>query len=341
MRIAILSFAHLHAEAYAANLRALPNVELIGIADENQARGRYFADLHKLRLFDSYQALLAEKPNGVIICSENANHLPLVQMAAEAGVHVLCEKPLATTLADTQAILEICQKAGVQLMTAFPMRFNTPINEIKKLLDSAALGKIYGCNAANQGSLPQFHQQEDLPFLQRTWFVDKKLAGGGALADHTVHLADLLRWLLKSEVTQVYAETGRILHAAHVDVETSGLIMLTFENGAFASIDCSWSKPSVYPTWGGLKIELVGEKGLATVDAFKQMVSIYSVKTARPHWAYWGSDANQAMIAEFVHAIRDNRPPAVTGHDGYKAGEIMLAAYLSAESHQPVNLPLK
>jgi len=338
VRIGILSFAHLHAEAYLQNMLAIPDVEVVGIADENIERGKYFAAIGKVRFFESYQALLAEKPDGVIVCSENSKHLPLVKMAAEAGVHVLCEKPLATTVEDANAIVNMCKKANVLLMTAFPMRFSTPALEIKKLMDLGGLGQIYGVNSTNQGALPEFHQAENLPFLKRDWFVDKTLAGGGAVADHLVHLADLLRWYLQSEVVEVFAATNQIMHKNKVQVETGGLVMLTFANGTFASIDCSWSKPAYYPTWGGLKLELVGEKGLATMDAYKQTSTVYSHYIGRPVWSYWGSDSNQSMINEFVAAIREKRPPSITGEDGLRAVELVAAAYRSADSGQPVAL---
>ena len=156
--------------------------------------------------------------------------------------------------------------------------------------------------------------------------------------DHVVHLADLLRWYLRSEVIEVYAVSNQILHAAKVGVETGALVMLTFANGTFASIDCSWSKPAYYPTWGGLKLELVGEKGMATMDGFKQVMSVYSHKVGRPQWAYWGSDANSGLLQEFMAAIREQRTPAITGEDGLKAVEIVIAAYQSAASGQPVKI---
>ena len=120
MKIGILSFAHLHAEAYIHNLRANPQVEFIGIADEDLERGQHYADMFDAHLFTSYEELLATKPDAVVICSENSKHRPLVEMAAQAGAHVLCEKPLATTVEDAQAIVDVCRDAGVTLMTAFP-----------------------------------------------------------------------------------------------------------------------------------------------------------------------------------------------------------------------------
>ncbi|MBX3066827.1 MAG: Gfo/Idh/MocA family oxidoreductase [Anaerolineae bacterium] len=338
MRIGILSFAHMHAESYIGNLRNIPDVEMIGIADENQQRGRYFADQFGATLYDTYEALIADKPDALIVTSENAKHRPLVELAAAAGAHVLCEKPLATSVEDARAIVEVCQRHGVKLMTAFPMRFSAPALEIKRLMEDGALGHIYGCNATNQGSLPESHQKENLAFLKRDWFVDKQLAGGGAMADHIVHLADLLRWYFQSEVTEVYARSNQILHEGKVSVETGGLIMLTFANGTFASVDCSWSKPANYPTWGGLKLELVGERGLATMDAFKQMITVYSQQAAKPYWNFWGSDADQGMVGEFVAAIREDRTPSVTGEDGLRAVEIVRAAYQSVESGATVDI---
>ncbi|MCB9454270.1 MAG: Gfo/Idh/MocA family oxidoreductase [Anaerolineaceae bacterium] len=338
MRVGILSFAHLHAEGYVSNLWAIPDVELIGFADDNPVRGKYFAEKFNLRQFESYEALLTEQPDAVIICSENARHYPLVKLAAEAGAHVLCEKPLATTLEDAQAIIDVCQANGVQLMTAFPMRFSPSVIEVKKLVDSGGLGPIYGCNSTNQGALPRFHQAEGMPDLGRDWFINQQLAGGGAVADHVVHLTDLLRWILQSEVVEVYAQTNQIFHRDEVEVETGGVVMLTFANGTFASIDCSWSKPAYYPTWGGLKLELVGESGLAAVDAFKQTMTLYNHDLRRPVWLPWGSDANQGMVAEFLDAARANRTPAITGLDGYQAVAVVAAAYQSAMTGGPVTL---
>jgi predicted dehydrogenase len=153
-------------------------------------------------------------------------------------------------------------------------------------------------------------------------------------------VADLLRWFLGCEVVEVYAALNNIFYRDQApNVETGGLVMLTFENGTFATIDCSWSRPPNYNTWGGLTMELVGERGMAAVDAFRQVMSVYTHRVARPYLAYWGSDASQGMINEFVTAIRDHRTPSITGYDGYKAVEIVLAAYRSAESGQPVRLP--
>jgi predicted dehydrogenase len=136
----------------------------------------------------------------------------------------------------------------------------------------------------------------------------------------------------------VYAQFNRILHADKVEVETGGLVMLTFANGTFAAIDCSWSRPLGYPIWGGLALEIVGERGVVTADGFRQNLINYGDRDTLTSWLPWGSDADRGMVAEFVSAIREGRAPAVIGEDGVKAVEIVVAAYRSAETGQVVTL---
>jgi predicted dehydrogenase len=329
VRVGIFSTAHLHIDAYIGNLRAVAGVEVVGVADHDHARAGAWGDAHGVAVFDSYASLLDAGVDAVVVCSETSRHRELVEMAAGAGAHVLCEKPLAATTGDADAIVTACDRADVTLMTAFPMRFSPPVVQVRDMVRTGALGTVRACNGANQGQLPKRH---------RAWFVDPTLAGGGAVMDHTVHLADLLRWYLDAEVVEVYAVTNRLLHADKVDVETGGLVMLTFSDGTFASIDCSWSRPDAYPTWGGLRFELIGEGGVIAVDAFRQRLDVYSEAGAPVRWPAWGSDANQAMIDEFCAAVRGGRPPAVTGVDGQRATEIVVAAYASARTGQAVRL---
>jgi len=329
IKIGILSFAHHHGEAHISNLRHMDGVELLGVADDDLSRGQKTASQNEAHFFSSYEALFDAKPDGVIICTENNRHRPLVEMAASRGVHVLCEKPLGTTLEDARAIVDACEKAGVLLMTAFPLRFSPALLEIKAGLDRGDFGDIYCFNATNQGELPTKH---------RAWFVDPELAGGGAIMDHTVHLVDIMRWFTGSEVETMYARSNKIFHTDEVEVETGALEMLTFENDVFATIDASWSRPQYWPTWGGLTFEMVTQRGAVVVDAFRQNLNIYRHEWQRSQWLPWGSDMNHAMVSDFVASIRENRPPRVTGLDGLRAVEATLAAYESDRTGQTVQV---
>lgn len=330
MRIGIISFAHMHAEAYAATLRGIPGIDLIGFSDADPERGGHFAGAYGLAWFERHEELLEAGVDAVIICSENAGRLELVDMAARAGVHVLCEKPIEVSLADAEAMGEACRRRRVAFMTAFPMRFDPSLRSVKTALDRGELGRLHGINGVNHAEMPARH---------RAWFAQRELAGGGAVMDHTVHLVDLMRWFLGCEVSEVYAEVGNLFHPGEIDVDSAGLISLAFEDGTCAAIDCSWSRPAGYPRWGHLKMELVGENGALAVDAFAQALTVYSGQQERnPTWHNWGSDPNRAMLQEFVAAIEEGREPAVTWHDGFQALRVALACYESAEQGRPITL---
>ncbi|OLC55157.1 MAG: oxidoreductase [Chloroflexi bacterium 13_1_40CM_4_68_4] len=329
LRAGLVSAAHVHAEAYATLLLSMPDVELVGLADIDAARGRAFAEVHHIRFLGTLDALLGERPDAVVVTSENTRHRSDVEASARAGAHVLCEKPLATTAADAAAIVDSCRAAGVRLMTAFPMRFSAPVRSVAASLRAGEVGEVRAVAAVNQGALPA---------RERSWFAEAALSGGGAVMDHTVHVVDLLRWMLDREPVEVWATTNRILHAARAAVETGGLVLVTFEGGAFASIDCSWSRPDTYPTWGGLGMEIVGTRGVLDLDAFRQRFVVHDSHEAHATWTYWGSDPDRAMLRAFVDAIRAGEEPPVSGVDGLRAVEVVEAAYRSAASGQPVRL---
>jgi predicted dehydrogenase len=330
LRIGILSFAHLHAEAYQANLKRIDGVNLVGFSHLDPHEGRYFAEKYGLQWYPGHDELLAEGLDGVLICAENANHLELVEKAATAKCGILCEKPIATTVADAEAIRRTCETNGVRFMTAFPMRFAPSAQAVRTMVKNGEIGEILGVNGINHSETPKNH---------RAWFADKELAGGGAVMDHTVHLVDLFRWYFNAEAVAVYAEVDNLFCRDAVAIDTAGLILVTFSNGVHASIDCSWSRPASYPRWGHLKMEIVGEKGAVVLDAFAQYVALYSRGSVRnPSWIGFGPDPNQAMMEEFVACIRERRDPCVSWQDGYQALRVALAAYESARVRQPVAL---
>ncbi|MDE0527813.1 MAG: Gfo/Idh/MocA family oxidoreductase [Truepera sp.] len=330
MRIGIMSFAHLHAESYIHNLKSIVGVEVIGFSDTDPVRGDRASREYESRWFPEHEALLAERPDAVLICSENANHRELVELAAAAGVHVLCEKPIEVSCESARAMREVCDRAGVHFMTAFPMRFDVNIRAAREVMARGELGEVYAINGVNHSENPYRH---------RAWFAQQALAGGGAVMDHTVHLLDLYRWFLGSEVVEVYAEVGNPFYPDEIDVDSAGLVTLTFETGVFASIDCSWSRPTSYPRFGHLKMELFGDRGALSVDAFAQHLRVWSGALERtPSWIGWGDNPDLAMIKAFVASVREDREPPVTWRDGYEALRVALACYQSAERGEPVAL---
>jgi predicted dehydrogenase len=328
IRIGLLSFAHMHAHSYATCLRQIPGVEIAGIADADAARGTRFAAEFDTTFYPAAEALLEQGLDGAIICAENVRHRPQVELAAPLTAHILCEKPIATTMADARAMIDTCAAHGARLHIAFPVRFSPPVQHLKNLLDKGELGRIHSVKATNHGSMPG------------GWFVDRALSGGGAVIDHTVHVIDLLRWFWGTEVTEVYAEVGESLLHPGLGIDDAGLLSFKLATGAYGTLDTSWSRPKSYPTWGDVKIEVLGERGIARVDAFNQTVAVYSDQVGRGQWLPWGSDMDLGLIHNFVEAIARKQEPFISGYDGLKALEVALAAYRSAELGQPVSLPL-
>jgi len=326
IKIGIMSFAHGHANSYAATLPTMPGVTLAGVYDDNVQRGETAAQRYGVPFFAEANALLDQGLDGVMICAENAKHRPLVELAAGRTAHILCEKPIATTAEDGQAMIDLCHRTNTKLQIAFPVRFSPPIQWLKATLERGELGKIYAVQTTNHGSMPG------------GWFIDKALSGGGAVIDHTVHVVDLLRWCWGAEVTEVYAEIGYDLLHPGLGIDDAGLLSFTLANGVYGTLDTSWSRPQSYTTWGDVKIEVTAEKGIVLVDAFRQHLAVSSNKAGNTQWRHWGSNMDLGLVADFVDMIRTGCEPSITGVDGLRALEVALAAYRSAESGQAITI---
>ena len=326
VRIGLASFAHMHAASYAACLRQLDNVEIVGLYDDHADRGAGQAQRFETPFVADLDTLLDQDLDGLIICSENSRHRPMVERAAGRTRHILCEKPIATTVVDARSMIDTCRSRGTRLQIAFPVRFAPGVQQLKELIDGGELGRVYAVKCTNHGSLPG------------GWFMDRALSGGGAVIDHTVHVVDLLRWIWNTEVVEIYAEVGVGLTRPDLDIDDAGLLSFTLANGIYGTLDTSWSRPTSYPTWGDVKIEVVAEGGVVYLDAFAQAVTVASNQIGKTRWQGWGSNMDMGLIRDFVEMIRGGREPSISGEDGLQALAVALAAYRSAETGQPVVL---
>ncbi len=256
--------AHHHAEHYAKVLATLPDVELVGFSDDDPVRSCRVAEETGLHQFSTLDELLSQDLDLAVVCSENSRHRKDVTLAAHRGVSVLVEKPLATSAQDARALILACREAGVNLRTAFPMRFSYPLVSLAGLVRTGRLGRPLVVVSANQGQVPD---------AIRPWFTVADLAGGGALTDHTVHLLDYCRWLLDDEVATVYAQVAGSVGSG-APVERFALVALRFTGGTIVTIDASWSRPVSFPSWGGLRLTVSGTAGRADADAFGEHLSV-------------------------------------------------------------------
>ncbi|MEV5610634.1 Gfo/Idh/MocA family oxidoreductase [Streptomyces sp. NPDC052225] len=342
MKVGVLSFAHVHAGGFARLLAAMDGVEVLAadpdtdLAAPGEVRGKDFAARLGVNYVDTYEELFAWGPDKVVVCSENVRHRPLVELAASHGVDVLCEKPLATTPEDGAAMVAACRAAGARLAVAHPVRFSPAYLAVRDAVRSGTTGEVLTVSGANNGYMPG---------ARRRWFIDPRLAGGGALMDHTVHLADLLDDLFEgSPATSVYAQTNNVLYENEADgavpVETAGLLTLTYANGAVATIDCSWSQPRHHPAWGGLSMQVVGERATLEMDAFDQKIHGFS-ETARAGVELpYGVDLDALMLREFLFPQADAAGPigVTDGEAGLRTVAIVAAAYESARTGRTVRV---
>ncbi len=318
MKVAILGCAHMHSYGYASELKKL-GCEIIGIYDHNTDAGTIFADKNQVAFYSSAEELLSLKPDAAVVCSENVYHKKYSLLAAERGIHVIVEKPIATTIEDAEEMIACCKANNVLLMVCFPVRYCTPVKDAKFLIDNGQTGDILSITATNHGMMPN------------GWFIDKELSGGGAGIDHTVHVADIMHWILKSDVKEVYAVMETLFH--DVTVDDCGHILLEFDNGTIGSIDFSWNRPKSFPTWGDVTLEINGSKRSISVDAFSEQLTIYSNTSEKSAEYYsFGSNMDYEMLMDFKNAIENGNQSPITGEDGLFALKVALMAY-RANSH--------
>ena len=321
VRLAILSAAHVHAPSYAACSKALPDAELTAVWDSDAARGERFAQNYETRFVANLNEAL-ENCDAVVIASENVRHAELTEAAARAGKHVLCEKPLAVNAEQGEIMLRATREAGVTLMTAFPCPFSPAFRTARARVQNGDLGDLLAVCTTNRGSCPF------------GWFVEPEHSGGGAMIDHTVHVADLLRRVLGASPESVYAVTGHNMYGQAWD--DTAMLALRYPKGVLATLDSSWSRPGSYKTWGDVTMGFVGSKGTLEIDLFAQSVEVYRDGAKTHTLAGYGSNLDLLMVGEFVAAIQEGRPPEVTGEDGWEAAKVALAGYASVDRREPV-----
>ncbi|MEM3793886.1 MAG: Gfo/Idh/MocA family oxidoreductase, partial [Candidatus Bathyarchaeia archaeon] len=171
INVAIQSFAHFHAYSYARALKELPNVRLLAVFDDDKERGVEAARRYGADFYEDYGSLLKrEDVEAVLIASENVKHAEMAIAAAEAGKHVLVEKPMAISLKDADEMIRAARKAGLKLQVCYVMRYSRPAMIVKELLDRGTIGRIRAIVGTNR-----------LRHFQGGWFVKPELSGGGAI----------------------------------------------------------------------------------------------------------------------------------------------------------------
>jgi len=324
--LGVLSAAHPHAASYVTAVGDIDGAEVVAIADGDTERGRAFADEHDI-VYDSPDAVL-DRIDAAVVCAANADHAAWVERAADASVDVLCEKPLATTVATADDMVEICADRDVSLGVAMPVRFAEPARHAKAAVESGEIGEVRAFVGTNL-----------LKWMtDGGWFVDPERSGGGAIMDHSVHVIDIVRWISGREVTEVYAESGTAF--ADIPVEDIDVLSMELADGTPVTHDGSWRQPEQYDTWGDVTLRIVGTEGVLEVDCFDQTFKHTRETGDDPGIGsvYWGSSMDKGLLDDFVAAVREGRDPAIPGEEGARELRVVEAAYESVETGEPVSV---
>jgi len=317
-------------ERHAAGFAMTDGAVIVGVADSNEARAQKLARQVDAAPFSDWRELLSTGLDILVVSLPHNLHVEPAEAAAAQGIHLLMEKPIATTLSDGHRIVDACRNAGVKLTISFVHRYREEVRAAKRWLDQGLLGTPRLVRETMGGQ-----HGKHLP----TWVEQKAIAGGGVMMYSAIHSIDRLRWLLASEVVGVTARTHRF--NVEEEVEAGVAALIDFADGASVVFSASapryraqpaWWETEIYGTTGLLRVRTRHWAELSTDHQLEHLDTEQLSETAGPHYNF----ARQAQ--SFLTAIREDRPPEVSGEDGLRALEIVHAIYSSAERGERVVL---
>ncbi|MBV7334506.1 Gfo/Idh/MocA family oxidoreductase [Chloroflexi bacterium TSY] len=317
-------------ERHAFGFAQTEKTEVTAIADlvperVNALAARFDAEAHT-----DWRTMVDRGLDILVVSLPHNMHVAPAEAAAERGIHLLMEKPIATTLTDGQRILDVCQAANVKITISFVHRYREEVQLLKQWLDTGMVGVPQTVRETMNGQ-----RGDHLP----SWVYHREAAGGGVLMYSAIHAVDRIRWLMNSEVTAVTAQTRSYQADSGVesDVENGVVAMLTFANGTVASLIANapyyraqparW-ETEIYGTTGMVRARTRQWAELSTNSESLHQETASLSEEQGPYYNF----ARQAQ--EFADAILHDREPMVTGEDGLRALEICLAIYRSAESER-------
>lgn len=317
---------------HAENLRRLvPQAQLVAVADTDAARARQAAfELEIENSFDRIEAVLERKDiQAVVIASPGKFHAGQVEAAAQAGKHILCEKPLALSLAEADRALAAVARAGVGLQLGHMRRYDAAYADAKRRIEAGEIGEPVIFK-----SLGRDRQPPPLSYFQSG-------LNGMLFLDSSLHEFDLARWLMADEVAELQAY-GAVLVFPELrecnDIDT-GIVNLKFSRGGLGNVESFRHARYGYD----IRTEVVGSKGTLTIGSLgRTPVNILTAAGAGHdivgHYLERFADAYLAEMKDFVETVLAGREPRVTGEDGRRAVAIALAAQCSWQEGRPVAL---
>jgi predicted dehydrogenase len=287
-----------------------PRGELVAAANWRRPSLEALAARHGIpRITTDWEQLAADPGiDAVVVATPNALHAPQTIACLEAGKHVLVEKPMARTLAEAEAMNEAAARSGARLMVAHCWRFHADVRALRERIASGQLGDVvktrgYGVHAG---------------WGPAGWFVDRELAGGGALLDMGVHAIDTARFLLGDPRPERVSASISTRYGDY-QVDDDGIVLIGWDNGASSLVESGWWQPHL----AGLEAdtEIYGTGGYARVWDFTE---------GPPGYEHCAQPMYSAQMAEFLDALEQGRAPRPDGGDGAVVMDVVDRAYRSA-----------
>jgi len=333
------------ADIHAFSLRAVPEAaEVVAVASPTPGHAEGFAKKYNIpRVFTDHKKMLAEKDiEMVTIAAPNYLHARMTIDIANAGKHVVCEKPLCMTLEEADVMIETCRKKGVLLLYAEELFFTPKYVKAKEMADQGAFGRVYLVKQSEKHFGPH-----------AAWFWDVEKSGGGVFMDMGCHGIAFCYWFLgRPRIKNVYCQMGTYVHADKTKGEDNSICVIEFENDALGLVEDSWARR------GGMedRIEVYGEGGVTYADlhmgnalpTYSEYGYGYAVEKApsTKGWTYpvyeelWNYGFPQEM-RHFARCVRGKEEPQATGEDGRLVQEVLYAGYQSAGTGRKVELPFR
>lgn len=342
LRVGIIgcgNIARFHAEA----LSTIENAALVACCDTDLARAQSLATDFGAEIATESVSTFFERGqlDAALICTPHPAHEAMVVAAAEAGVNVLCEKPIAVRLDEADRMIAATGAAGVAFGVIFQRRFWPAAQRIRQAIDNGLLGQLTFGAAYNHLWRPESY------FTADAWRGKWETEGGGVMMNQAVHTVDLLQWFMGPAV-EVYGRIATLRHGAYIDVEDTVAATLVFPNGALGSIEAFTTIDPAY----GFRVAIRGDNGAtASVHELPEgtqgINDLWTFEPGASERAAWETverdqpgfpGFHRLQIAEFLDAVRAGRPPAVTGRDARNSLAIILGIYESSRTGKPVQL---
>ena len=319
-----------------------PELQLVAVADESVDRARIASERLGIPAFTSYAAMLAETEADVaVICTPSGLHPRHGIMAAERGLHVVVEKPMATRLEEADALVRACDQSGVHLFVVKQNRLNPGIQLLKRALDRGRFGRVFLANTTVRWNRPQAYY--DAAPWRGTWEFD-----GGAFMNQASHYVDMIQWLI-GPVESVSAKTATL--ARRIESEDTGVALLRFRNGALGVIEVTML---TYPRNLEGSITVIGEKGTVKVGgtALNRIEhwefaeyddddrEADALRAASNPLSVYGS-GHRPYYDNVVRVLLGEASAGTDGREGRKSLELLLGIYEAARTGREVALPLR